>query len=273
MLRRCPMKLATPTAKVALRHILLATDFSAPAAAAFTYAKAIARRYDSDLFLLHVLPPAAYALTPPEAIGQTFEETYKAAVGEMEVLVHGLGDVRSQAIIHEGHVWDSVQALVEQKDIDLIVVGSHGRSGVGKLVLGSAAEEIFRRAACPVLIVGPMARPAKQKEIELRNILFSTDFEAESEAPIAYALSLAQEFQSHLTLLHVIAEKEHEHLPDHKRVVSYLFHRLYEKVPPNAGLWCEPEVVVQCGDPADRILGVADERPADLIVMGLHPTA
>ena len=266
------MKLATPTAKVALRHILFATDFSAPAAAALTYAKAIAKRYDSELFLLHVLPPAAYALTPPEAIGQTFDEMYKAAGGEMEALVRELGAVRSDAIIQEGRVWDCVDSLVRQKDIDLIVLGSHGRSGLGRLVLGSVAEEIFRRALCPVLVVGPQAHGAASQEIELRNLLFTTDLEPESEAPLRYALSLAQEFQSHLTLLHVIGEKAHEHLPDHNRIVSYLFHRLFEKIPPEAGLWCEPEVVVQCGDPAERILGVAGERPADLIVMGLHPT-
>lgn len=267
------MKLATAPAKVSLRHILLATDFSATAQAALTYARAFAKHFASDVALLHVLPPAAYALTPPEAIGQTFDELYQVADRDLAAAAQEFADVPATAFLQEGRVADAVSSLAKEKESDLIVVGSHGRSGVGKLVLGSVAEEVFRESTCPVLVVGPCVPPANAGEIKLRNLLFATDLESASEASIRCALALAQEFHAHITLLHVIADKEHEHLPDHNRIVSYLFHRLFEKIPQDAEVWCEPEIVVQCGDPAERILGVADERPADLIVLGLHATA
>jgi nucleotide-binding universal stress UspA family protein len=266
------MKLATAPAKLSLRHILFATDFSSTARTALHYARAFAKHFGSDVALLHVLPPAAYALTPPEAIGQTFDEMYQAADKELEAASHEFAGVPCAAFLQEGRVWEAVNTLAQDKETGLIVLGSHGRSGVGKLVLGSVAEEVFRRASCPVLVVGPRARAANGAEIKLRNLLFATDLESNSDVAIRYALALALEFQAHITLLHVIADKEHEHLPDHNRIVSYLFHRLFEKIPPDAELWCEPEIVVQCGEPAERILGVADERPADLIVLGLHAT-
>ncbi len=266
------MTLATAPAKISVRHILFATDFSATAHNALTYARAFAKHFGSDVALLHVLPPAAYALTPPEAIGQTFDEMYKAADAELEAAALEFIAIPNTAFLQEGRVWQAVNALAKEKESDLIVLGSHGRSGVGKLVMGSVAEEVFRRASQPVLVVGPRARAEDGAEIKLRNILFATDLESNSDAAIRYSLSLAQEFQAHITLLHVIADKEHEHLPDHNRIVSSLFHQLFEKIPRDAEMWCEPEIVVQCGDPAERILGVADERPADLIVLGLHAT-
>jgi nucleotide-binding universal stress UspA family protein len=267
------MKTATAPAKLSLRHILFATDFSSPAHNALTYARAFGKHFGSDIALLHVLPPAAYALTPPEAIGQTFDELYKAADADLEAASLEFDGVPCATFLQEGRISDAVNALAKEKETDLIVLGSHGRGGLGKLVLGSVAEEVFRRASCPVLIVGPGVQASHQCELELRNILFATDLESNSDASIRYALSLAEEFQAHITLLHVIADKEHEHRPDHNRFVSYFFHRLFEKIPQEAELWCEPEIVVQCGDPAERILGVAEERPADLIVVGVHPTS
>jgi nucleotide-binding universal stress UspA family protein len=101
-------------------------------------------------------------------------------------------------------LWSNLAKAIQEKKIDLIVMGTRGRSGVGKFLLGSSAEEVFRQAPCPVLTVGPHS-PAKAPH-EFTRIVFATDFSPESVAALPYAVSLAQECQAHLTLLHVVAE-------------------------------------------------------------------
>jgi nucleotide-binding universal stress UspA family protein len=88
----------------------------------------------------------------------------------------------------------------------MLVLGTHGRSGVGKLLIGSVAEEVFRRAACPVLSIGPKVSQQPAGEIQFHNILFATDFSENSLAALPYAISLAEEDQAQLTLLYVIGQ-------------------------------------------------------------------
>ena len=93
--------------------------------------------------------------------------------------------------------------MVGRHAIDLIVLGSHGKHGLKKLVLGSAAEQIFRHADCPVLTVGPKVVAPGPGEVAFKHILFATDFSAGSLRALPYALSLAEENQARLALLHV----------------------------------------------------------------------
>jgi nucleotide-binding universal stress UspA family protein len=109
-----------------------------------------------------------------------------------------------------------ISEFVAKQHIDLLVLGTHGREGIGKLAMGSVAESLLRQSSCPVLTVGPKAcgrikqefdetgKDIRPAEIELKHIIFAVDFSPESLAAAPFAVSLAEEFQARLALLHVI---------------------------------------------------------------------
>ena len=199
----------------------------------------------------------------------------------METLASHLETIPHHTYVREGEVWESLSDIILAREIDLLVVGTHGRTGVEKLVLGSKAEEILRLAPCPVLTVGPkIAGRAKLTaiegegkdltplEISVGQIVYATDFSPESLAAAPFATSLAQEFQSKLTLLHVIEKyKDMDHQPG---PIDLALQRLEKLVPEEASLWCSPRPSVQFGPPADCILQEALDSKADLIVLGVR---
>jgi nucleotide-binding universal stress UspA family protein len=275
----------TSHAGISLKNILFATDFSEASHAALPYTAAIARRYDSQLHIVHILSPASYIIPSPPGDLVTMESIHEAARADvrerMETLASHLKTVPHHTYVREGDVWKSLADLIQTHEIDLLVVGTHGRTGVEKLVLGSQAEEILRLAPCPVLTVGPniagraklTAIESKGKdltpvEISVGQIVYATDFSPESFAAAPFATSLAQEFQSKLTLLHVIKkrkDKDHQTEP-----IDLALQRLEKLVPEEASLWCSPKPTVKIGPPADCILQEALDTKADLIVLGVR---
>jgi nucleotide-binding universal stress UspA family protein len=269
------MMLVDSKSMVRLRNILCATDFSSSSDAALSYAAAIARRYDSQLHLAHVIRPEAYEAVPPMAITAALEQTRLYAEKQMsEVLISGrLRGIPHQVLIGEGDFWPVLSGMIRNNEVDLIVAGTHGRTGVRKLLLGSVAEEMFRLAKCPVLTVGPHVPRDVAAEVGFRNILFATDFSPNSGTAAAYALSLAQEHCARLTLLHAVEEASKSSQANTTMLRSHFTQLLKEFVPPEAGQWCDPEYVVEFGEAADTILKVAADRRADLIVMGVRKSA
>ena len=135
------------------------------------------------------------------------------------------------------------------------------------MLLGSTAELILRGASCPVLTIGPHVSRRKHDSEHIDHILFATDLTPESEYAISYALSFAHERCAHLTCMHVIDASGN--IQDRRRVVSYCDKELQKLIPEGAPLWCEPQVVVAEGDPAEEIVGFAERDNADIIVLGL----
>jgi nucleotide-binding universal stress UspA family protein len=256
--------------RVTFRNILFATDFSASANMAMPFAAGLAKAFGAKLFAMHVQEPANYAL-PPEMwqdVAQANEVEIQAVCQKVR---HDFPEITPQVILGEGSVPLALEAAIKQHQIDLVVVGTRGRTGLGKALLGSQAEEILRRANCPVLTVGPRA---SAEEVRVRgkmaSILFATDFGPASLAAAPIAVSLAEEYQSRLTLLHVV-----EHRKSHEMTAPSDFGESCERqlralVPDEARLWCEPHFVVELGQPADAILDVARRTDADLIVLGVH---
>lgn len=269
------MTLVDSRSRVRLSNILCATDFSSSSEAALLYAASIARRYNSQIYMAHVIRPDAYQLVPPEAAGAALEQTRRYAEHQMaSLMVSGrLRDIPHQVLLGEGELWGVLSDMLTKHDVDLVVAGTHGRTGVRKLLLGSVAEEIFRLASCPVLTVGPKVSREVPVETDLRHILYATDFTPTAERAAAYALSLAQEHQAHLTLLHIVRETPETTPQNAALLQAYFAKRLRELVPADADLWCEPECLVEFGSPADAILKVADKQQADLIVMGVRRSA
>ncbi len=266
------MKLADASTRVSLKNILFATDFSEASEAALPIALAIARGYNSKIVAVHILTPAAYPPVTPEITGMTAQAVDEYAEGEMQRIASQLAGLPHETfVVHDIAIWPALQRVIKEQSIDLVVLGTHGRTGVQKLLLGSVAEEIFRQATVPVLTIGPRVRSGIHGAAKFHRVLCPTDFTPESLVAAPYAISLAQENQARLTLLHVVPMNGD--LPPEKskaQSAAALLHGLGELIPAGAELWCHPETILEYGKPAERILVAARDRGADLIVIGVR---
>jgi nucleotide-binding universal stress UspA family protein len=261
--------------RVTFRNILLASDYSASANLAMPYAAGMARSFGATLYAMHVQEPINYALPPGtwEGLELTREMEEKFLV---EAIRRDFPEVHPHVLHADGVVWRAVDLAVQKHAIDLVVVGTRGRTGIGKALLGSVAEEVLRHARCPVLTVGPQACHEPGRRGRIASILFATDFGAASLAAAPIAVSLAEEYQAKLTLLHVVEKRGANEMEMPCDAAESCQQRLRALVAEEAKMWCEPHFVVDCGtgDRAgaawERILGQAQAREADLIVMGVH---
>jgi nucleotide-binding universal stress UspA family protein len=256
------MKTVDALTLISLKNTLFATDFSPYSKVALPYALSLARRYGAKLYAAHVYPVvpsweslAEIAERQRESEAQRLDEQLKGVPHELVFRVGDIGEVLSETI--------------EENEIDLLVMGTHGRTGVKKLLMGSVAEEIYRQAACPVLTVGPHVSANPEDVVDLHEILYATDFSRESLAALPYAVSFAQEHQAQLALLYVL-ERADASIKNAELNAASLLHRLHLLVPPEAELWCHPKCFVKYGSPADQILELAKTRHADLIVLGVR---
>ena len=265
------MKLSEATTKIALKNVLFTTDFSEVSQTALFYAESIARRYGSTLTVAHAISPVETRMVPPEGWGACQQAIDEAASERMNELDQRLRAMPHRVMIEHGLVGDVIAELIETTHADLLVMGTHGRFGVSRLLMGSVAEEIFRQTPCPVLTIGPKVSAQAPHEAEFKEIIFGTDLNPESLAA-PYALSLAQEFQARLTLVHVVPPDAGPGAYSEYCVEAWT-RDLRSLVPAGAQLWCRPECEVRFGVPADGILEVAAERHADLIVLGVHSAA
>ena len=262
------MKPAAAKIRTQFENILFATDFSAAAAHAVPFVKKIARHFQSNLVALHVKPPVVNPMTQPTTwqadivAARVFDKAHR------DELLDTFAGINTEVLIEEGEIQSCLQSAIEKHNTDLVIIATRGRTGVAKVLLGSVAEEIFRTLPCPVLTVGPHSDPAKAN---IREILLATDFGSESQSAAAYAVSLAQEYQARLTLLHVVPERKPGELVSWFDVQESSKQLLRKLVFAEAEAWCKPEYLVERGDPAERILDLANLRAADLIVLGAQP--
>ena len=261
------------TKRVLLTKILVTTDFSEVSDHALDYAISLARRYDARIYLAHVITPDPFQFAEPQLAQATYEKVRQAAEeGITDILISGkLRGVPHEVLMEEGNVWPTLEKLIVEHEIDLVVVGTHGRGKVQKILIGSVAEEIFRQADCAVLTVGPGVKGETAKEIELKNILFATDFGPGAEKAAAHAFSLAQEHGARLSLLHVIesAAAYTEESVARQREINIV--RMRQLMPKGSEDWCKIEFRVTFGAAVEEILLSAREIKADLIVMGAKP--
>lgn len=273
---------------ISLKNILYATDFSAAADAALPYAGALCRRFGSTLHLAHVLSDASLLMMTGGvdyvSMSTIYEDTHTEAKEKLDQVSDRLAEIPHHSYIRHGQVWKNLSELIEEHSINLIVVGTHGRTGLGKLLLGSVAEDILRHAPCPVLTVGPRVSgggklPAWQNhsrdlapvDLDLRQIVFATNFARNAALVGQAAASLADEFRARLTLLHVL--EDYTRLGTRPGPMEDGVRRLQELVPEDAELQYVPETVLEFGPIPEQILKVAEQREADLIVLGARAAA
>jgi nucleotide-binding universal stress UspA family protein len=261
--------LATP-AGIALKRILVATDFSSCSEKALHHALAIARTYQSHLYLIHVVSSLGFTMAGGDTIAQAVDAA-QADLRRLEKKLEESGRLAAlehTELVRDGNVWQQLEQTIEDEHIDLVVIGTHGRTGLRKIVLGSVAEEIFRHASCPVLTVGPCAPSEAPAGARLRQILYPTDMSVESAAAAHWAASLAREHGARLTVLHVFEEISGEARLDPDRVRTALESKLREWLPESAHF--NSHYMIAHGLIDDMILKNAAEEPADLIIMGLR---
>ncbi|MBM3818816.1 MAG: universal stress protein [Acidimicrobiia bacterium] len=270
---------------ITIARILCPTDFSDGSRHALDHAMSIARWYRSQVTVLHVhrLTTPVYAVAPvtmpvgAQVLTLTAAETAHLldALEEFVAPERGQGTAVETALEQDFDVADAVLARAGTMRADLIVLGTHGRSGFQRFMLGSVAEKLLRRADCPVLTVPPRAGDV-ERPISMRpRILCAVDFSKASARALDYAASLARESDGALTALHVVdvpPESSDPSLPD---ISAYRTARFEEARLALAGTvaaldegWKAAPLVL-AGKPSREILRVAAEQQDDLIVMGV----
>jgi nucleotide-binding universal stress UspA family protein len=275
---------------IEIRDILCPIDFSDCSRRALDHAVTIAKWHDSRVTLLHVfniLPVVAYVEG-----GETLPAT-PVLCADRDALVTSVQKFADAEVgssvpltcdVAEGDIADTVLSKARTLRSDLIVMGTHGRSGLERVILGSVTNKVLRRSECPVLSVPPrMAEVVPISSTLFTQIVCAVDFSPCSMHALAYAMSLAQEADAHLTLVHVIetpvvSEDLHETIAGGPRSLrEYVAaaererrQRLEEAVPEAVRAYCHVDIVLSTGTPYREILRVAAERVAGLIVCGVH---
>jgi nucleotide-binding universal stress UspA family protein len=264
-------RVTTPAKQVSFSKIMVATDFSPASERALEYAISIARRFGSKIYLSHVITLDGYPMIAPEIVAKTIDASRGKAEENFARIVEsgGLHGIEYHTNFVEGAFWPTLDSLINECKIDLLVLGTRGLGDVKKVILGSGAEEAFRQARIPVLTVGPHAKDESLGKTEFKKILFATDFGPGVDREAAYAFALAQEHHARITLLNVVpyVEEFSEEAVTNRR--NWVVRQLKELVPAKTNLEQEPEFMMIIGDPVEEILRWADK--ADLIVMGAKP--
>lgn len=271
---------------IILKNILLATDFSEVSRKTVPYAAAIASRFGSKIYLVHVIPPEARMPIPIEPMPPELDRDRLNAEREMKAFLRedSLQGIPLEVRLEHGPVWDTLSDLIQRDEIDLLVLSTHGRGGLKKVILGSVAEQIFRLASCPVLTVGPAVPAEPTGTKEFRRILFATDFGPASLNALPYAISLANDNKARLMLLHVVMPVPvldvgpywyaGTNLVEQQKTARNLYlDRLRGLISPDANLPSDPEFLVDFDFVPDSILRIAADSQADLIVMGVNQSA
>src|SRR5215470_15912605 len=269
-MRRPAMNATTARAAIQLKNIIFATDFSPAASVALPFAGSIAKQFGANLFAVHAKTPENYALPPTEVWPIYNEQLEKETESLKTNLRENYSSVPTEVLTVEGGVITVIETVAKEKNADLIVLGTNGRRGIGKFFLGSVAEEVLRKAPCPVLTVGPHVNTDAIKQTKFRKILYATDFSEGTPATVTFLTAFAEENDARLVLMHVIAPPETGDLVRPHELESGALDRLNSFVPRETGFLAPPKTIVTHGVPGDKILEVAEKEGADLIVLGVR---
>jgi nucleotide-binding universal stress UspA family protein len=256
---------------IELQRILYATDFSDASVAALPLVSTIALKYGSRVFVVNVSTSVSYAMVSPEAaatLQHRDELTARSKV--LDLLKTGdLAGLSTTAIVRSGFPTEELERFVRDHKIDLAILGTHGRTGMKHLLMGSVAEELFRHVPCPVLTVGPNVSKASMQATDIRHILFPTDLSDESQAVFPYLASLASQYKASLTLLHVLPVETAAN-PDARSLAEPLRKEMQNIFASHMDPRSPAEFMIDFGDAAERILAHAETGRADLIGLGVR---
>jgi nucleotide-binding universal stress UspA family protein len=265
---------------IKINHILCPTDLTREADEALRYAIALARTYEARLTVL----TWAEDVAPVGTLSRfRMSEGLRITAEQSLYERHPLGDMSALdwqfVLSEEGRdPAESISLEAGERGVDLIVMRSRRRP-VAAALLGSTAEAVIRSAPCSVLVTHPHEREwvgVSTGEIVISRLLVAHDFSEYAGAAFNYGLSLAQEYQAELHLLHVCAPPAGNgpeiawSPPATEGAYHQAVRRLQKAVPSEAHLWCNVRTAVQWGKPYNELLSYARENQIDLICMGAH---
>lgn len=277
---------------VTIHRVLCPIDFSDHSRHALQHAIAFAGLYRAPITVVHVysapppvVPPVAFMAGPagvpqrsasPAELQEVTEEVRRFC----EPVVSG--DPPEIAVV-EGTPAKEIVRFAERVRADLLVMGTHGRGGFERLVLGSVTEKVVRTSRSAVLTIPPAVQSPVARPVLYKTILCAVDFSDASNRAVEYAVSLAQENDARLILLHVVEGfvdeavldvNVHWNVPEYRRYLEQdALSRLKAVVPEDARTSLQAEERLASGKPYQGILRIADESGADLIVMGVQGRA
>ena len=261
-----------------IERILCPVDFSEPSARAYDSAQSLARNYQARLFLQHVvdfiLPSYAY-YADAVYISELFQTIRDGARKQLQAFAksHTRNGVQPECVVQEGAVTDSIFSFAAAHKVDLIVIGTHGLKGGDRAALGSVTEKVLRKACCPVLVSrkpgnAVVAPDGAQGSIQLRRIIFCTDFSDPARRALEYALSVVAEYDAEITLLRVLEDVQS--LANIKEEIATATKQLDKLIPPQRGKAARIKTLVRIGRAYEQIIQHASEAQADLLIMAVR---
>jgi nucleotide-binding universal stress UspA family protein len=264
--------------RISFKRILCPIGLIPDSGEALRYAIALAKAYQAKLFVLHCA--GAYA----PAISSTYQcHTEKSIRDLINTHINPSASIAlgAEVIVADGDPMMAITREAAERRIDLIVMRSRRRP-YGAAVIGSTAETVCRTAPCPILITHEREQEwvgSTNNEMALRRVLVAHDFSIDSELALSYGLSLAQEYQAELHLLHVLPSRARSEAPEIAKLApntetafGETINRLRRALPEEANLWCRVKQAVRTGHPYREILDYAEEQNVDQICMGASGT-
>jgi len=260
-----------------IKKILCAIDRSPSSLQAFGYAIAVAKWQSARLNLLEVIEEApSPGISRAPASDGVPNETRRTLERDLRrvLTARRASDVKVEISMRKGNVVQEILSQARTSRPDLLVIGTHGRGGVQRLVLGSVAEKVLRLATCPVLTVRSGVRLARRRRSPFETILCPTDFSAAANRAVAYAKRLAQEADAKLIVMTAVE------WPFGEAVISGAVAELRNSIEsdasealarllPRSANGPRTQTIVALGKAGDAIVKIARGRSADLIVMGV----
>lgn len=256
--------------EVAISNVLLATDFSIESAQAVDYARRFCDQQNTKLFVVHVMDVFPYALSADLAAKTKIAEIRNKAEEQMKEFLraHGLEQTKIESHVIEGETSAALEKFIREHEIDIIVLGSRGDTGISRLFEGSMAQEIYLTAQCPVVVVGPRVT-IHPDTAKFSRLLFATDLSRFSRIALPHLEFLLQENPTaKLTLAHFV-EQEADNVYERHLSRRRLEHQLMEMIEPGFRGQVEDTVVEACAA-HEGMVKMAEGSGADLLVLGVR---
>ncbi|OQY53221.1 MAG: universal stress protein UspA [Desulfobacteraceae bacterium 4572_89] len=290
------------------KKIMCALDFSDFSHLILSYGKTLAREFDAKLYICNIvsdmvmLSSHGQAYIASDAIAG---ERLENAQTLLENLAKEHG-IEAEIIVSPGHPADDITRIAREKSIDLVIAATHGGSGIKRFLIGSVTDRLVKTIDSPLLVLCAQKDQVSFKDnlnVSIKRILVGCDFSPGSELAFTYALSLAQEFQGELHLVHVIKPEKHIEMTtsnymkiqggdylgwnrsdfldlqknaaeeewERRKSLSARFERqLSQMVPEESRSWCDPKITLLEGEPYTELIKYAEQKEIDMIVLGIH---
>jgi nucleotide-binding universal stress UspA family protein len=255
------------------RKILCPVDFFPASLRAFDYALKLAANYGARVHALHVIAPivsSSYTMEfYTDDLRKSLERESKKLLSQLKKKAKRAG-IKAQTELLFGNIDSEIERSLGAHKADLLVMGSHGRRGFERWILGSVAERLIRRSAVPVVVVGARV-DRRSVPSRIGRLIVTTDFSSGSVNALGYAFSIAQECQARVTLLHVVGNLAPEAAPElTPAAVKSARARLEELIPAGVRDWCDVRTRVEVGEPDKTIIKLVESEKPGLLVMNIH---